>query len=543
MVDMVMTADSAGGGGGGHDGGGGGDTGGGGGDLYADLYVLVRDLDPSDGGGNGEPVLDANGQVIPIGLDTATGATFPIYYAEIAEGDFEIPPDQLVYVQEVELERANMARAPADMIAAALAEALSKIENGSSITTDLSGRIAVDGALIDSPRENLALYQFIMTAGGSNSWPEVLANAEANLPPQIVDLLESGWDPTGLLAGAFSKFTPVSMDAVLYEHSILGVNEVTGSGDTLQIDYFGFTDGIAETYDHDRVAQYGDAWVQWFQDMDGDPSDLEAVQRTVLDAVWGSDADGDGVNDVGSGAAWKDEYVKLSADGLSLETFAATAAGVNDWTQAVEDSRAVIYFTHESVGSSAVAAPASTDDSITGYSSGDYLVAWGGDDLVRGLQGNDILEGGDGNDTLVGGIGDDVLKGEAGSDVLRGGDGNDTLVGGAGRDVLQGDAGADIFRFFALADIGQAAGTRDVVRGFEQGLDLIDLSRIDPSAAADDQAFAFVAKFTGTGAAEVRAVAGSDTTLVQFDADGDKVVDATLVLNGVFALTASDFML
>lgn len=534
MVDLLAGSDSGSGGSGG---------GGGGGDLYSDLWVVVRDLDPSDGGGDGEPVLDANGQVIPIGLDPATGATFPIYFTEVAEGDFEIPPDQLMYVQEVALERANMARAPADMIARALAEALAKIDAGTSITTDLSGRIAIDGVLIDSPRENLALYQFIMTAGGSSSWPEVLANAAANLPPAIADLLASGWDPTGLLAGAFSKFEPVSMDAVLYEHSILGVNEVTGSGDTLQIDFFGFTDGTAETYDHDRVGTYGDVWVRWFQDMDGDPTDLEAVQRTVLDAVWGSDGDGDGVNDIGSGADWKDEYVRLSADGQSLETFAATSAGVNDWTQAVEDSRAVIYFTHESVGAGAVAAPASTDDTIIGYSSPDYLTAWGGDDLVRGLQGNDILEGGDGNDTLAGGVGDDMLKGEAGNDVLRGGDGNDTLVGGAGRDVLQGDAGADIFRFAAVADIGQAAGTRDVVRGFEQGLDLIDLSRIDPSSDAGDQAFAFVASFTGTGVAELRAVAGSSTTLVQLDANGDAAVDATLVLNGVFALVASDFML
>jgi Ca2+-binding RTX toxin-like protein len=544
MADTVMAADTGGGGGGhGGGGGGGGDTGGGGGDLYSDLYVLVRDLDPSDGGGNGEPVLDANGQVIPIGLDTATGATFPIYYTEIAEGDFEIPPDQLIYVQEVELERANMARTTPEVIASALAEALEKIAAGTVISTDLAGRILVDGVTIDSPRENLALYQFIMTVGGSNSWPDVLANADANLPPQIVDLLESGWDPTGLLAGAFSKFTPVSMDAVLYEHSILGVNEVTGSGDTLQIDFFSFTDGINETYNHDRVAQYGDVWVQWFQDMDGDPSDLEAVQRTVLDAVWGSDADGDGVNDIGSGAAWKDEYVKLSADGLSLETFAATSAGVNDWTQAVEDSRAVIYFTHESVGSSAISAPASTDDTITGYSSGDYLTAWGGNDLVRGLQGNDILEGGDGNDTLVGGTGDDTLKGEAGDDVLRGGDGNDVLVGGAGRDTLQGDAGADIFRFFSVAEIGKAGGTRDVVRDFEQGLDLIDLSKIDPSADAGDQAFAFVADFTDTGVAEVRAVVSGTNTLVQLDADGDARADAIMVLTGVYALTASDFML
>ncbi len=523
----------------GSDGGGGG----GGGDLYSDLWVVVRDLDPSDGGGNGEPVLDGNGQVIPIGLDTATGATFPIYFTEVAEGDFEIPPDQLAYVQEVSLERANMARAPAEMIAAALADALAKIENGTAITTDLSGRIAVDGVLIDSPRENLALYQLIMTAGGSDTWPEVLANADANLPPAIAALLASGWDPTGLLAGAFSKFEPVSMDAVLYEHSILGVNEVTGSGDTLQIDFFGFTDGITETYDHDRVAQYGDVWVRWFQDMDGDASDLEAVQRTVLDAVWGSDSDGDGVNDVGSGAYWKDEYVRLSADGLSLETFAATSAGVNDWTQAIEDARAVIYFTHESVAAEAVLAPASTDDTIIGYTSPDYLTGWGGDDLMRGLLGNDILEGGDGKDTLAGGKGDDVLKGEAGDDVLNGGDGDDVLVGGAGRDVLQGGAGADIFRFTSLADIGQAGGARDVIRDFAPGLDLIDIARIDPSAEAGDQGFEFVTTFTGANGAQVRAVVVNGFTQVQVDADGDKAVDATLVLSGVHVLTATDFML
>jgi hypothetical protein len=353
-ADIEVAAEDE-GGGGGHGGGGGGDIGG---DLFADLYVLLRDLDPSDGGGNGEPVLDGNGQSIPVGLDTASGDIFPIYYVEGAEGDFEIPADQLPYVQEVVLERANVARAPESVLEHALEEALGKLTEASAITVDPAGRLVADGATIDSPLENLALYKLIMTAGGANSWTDVLANAEANLPAQLVELLDTGWDPTGLLGGVFSKFVPVSLDAVLTEHSIVGVNEVTGSGDTLQIDYFSFTDGSAETYDYDRVARYGDMWVQWYQDMDGNPFNLEAVQRTVLDAVWGSDNDGDGVNDIGSGVDWVDEYITLSDDGLSFETVAATSAGVNDWAQAVEDARAVIFHFHESLGATEIPPPA-----------------------------------------------------------------------------------------------------------------------------------------------------------------------------------------
>ena len=356
----------AGGGGGG--GGGGGEGGGGGmgggkppgagtnkGDLFGDQYVVLRDLDPTDGGGDGEPLLDGNGQVIPVGFDGLE--TFPIYFAADAEGDYEIPPDMMVYVQEIELERANVARAPTKVMDKSLDAALTKIEGGTDIATDTAGRIVVDGVTIDSPLENLALYKFIMTSGGSDSWTEVQENAGTNLPAEISALLAEGWDPTGLLAGGFSKFVPITMDAVLAENTILGVNTVTGSGDTLAIDYFSFTDGSAETYDYDRAEHYGNVWIQWFQDLDGNPANLEAVQRSVYDAVWGSDGDGDGVNDVGSGVNWEDEYLVLSADGLSFEMEAATAAGINDWAQAVEDARAVIFTIHENLGATEIPPP------------------------------------------------------------------------------------------------------------------------------------------------------------------------------------------
>ncbi len=63
------------------------------------------------------------------------------------------------------------------------------------------------------------------------------------------------------------------------------------------------------------------------------------------------------------------------------------------------------------------------------------------------------------------------------------------------------------------------------------------------AADAGDQAFAFVADFTDTGVAEVRAVVSGTNTLVQLDADGDARADAIMVLTGVYALAASDFML
>ncbi len=419
MADSVILAAAEGGGGGG--GGGGGDTGG---DLYADLYVLTRDLDPANGGGNGEAVLDANGQTIPVGLDPVTQDIFPIYHVEGAEGDFEIPPDQLAFVQEVVLERANVARAPASVLEHALEEALGKLTAGTSITTDASGRIVVDGATIDSPLENLALYKQIMTAGGSNSWTEVQANAAANLPAQIVDLLASGWDPTGLLGGVFSKFAPVSLDAVLTEHSILGVNEVTGTGDTLQIDYFSFNQGNSEAYDYDRVARYGDLWMQWYQDMDGNPFTLEAVQRTVLDAVWGSDGDGDGVNDVGSGVNWIDEYIALSDDGLDYETVAATKSGVNDWAQAVDDARAVILHIHDSVGATEIPPPA---DKVV--ASGDFNGDGTADIALR--------------DMLTGAMVDWQMAGTAATqEIAIGNAGLDWTVSGAGD--FNGDGTQDI---------------------------------------------------------------------------------------------------
>ena len=127
------------------------------------------------------------------------------------------------------------------------------------------------------------------------------------------------------------------------------------------------------------------------------------------------------------------------------------------------------------------------DDFMVGQGGEDALVGGEGADRLAGRTGNDMLFGGIGDDLLIGGGGVDELMGDAGQDVLRGGAGNDIVRGGAGNDIVTGDFGddqviggfgddvlaggdgADLFIF------GAESGS-DVVRDFERGVDLLDLS-------------------------------------------------------------------
>ncbi len=83
------------------------------------------------------------------------------------------------------------------------------------------------------------------------------------------------------------------------------------------------------------------------------------------------------------------------------------------------------------------------------------------------------------DETLTGSAFDDTLSGLDGSDRLFGGDGDDLLIGGNGRDHFYGGIGIDVFEF--LED-----GTRDLIRDYETGVDLIDLSSISGASGMND---------------------------------------------------------
>jgi hypothetical protein len=332
-----------GGGGGSGNGGGGGKPPGAGskkGDLFGDQWVLLRDLDPSDGGGNGEPVLDDNGNQILVGVDGS-----PIFLTDDdGDGKFEVPEAALPLVQEVELERANVARAPTKVMDKSLATALAKIDAAAIVDIDAAGRIVCDGVTIDSPLENLALYKYLMTRGATatdaGGWSEdLVALWPDKLQALVGDPENPSWDPSALLGAAFAKEGKVTFDAMLYENTTLGVNKVLKTAAGSVVDYFEFSDSGSEAYEYDRQARYGDVQIGYYQNIDAD-ADLEYLTGNVFDVVFGSSQWSDA----------EDKYFELNAAGDAFTSTDATSSGVNDFAQAADDARAVILFLHNYSG-------------------------------------------------------------------------------------------------------------------------------------------------------------------------------------------------
>ena len=196
------------------------------------------------------------------------------------------------------------------------------------------------------------------------------------------------------------------------------------------------------------------------------------------------------------------------------------------------------------LGTAADGAGNALDNLLTGNFRDNTLNGLGGNDTLNGGVGNDNLRGDIGDDSLNGGGGDDNLRGGTGADTLDGGNGEDVLTGGAGRDQMRGGADADTFAFRALVDSGVGSTARDIISGFETGLDLIDLTRIDANAGLNgNQAFTFI----GTGAftnvaGQLRAVHGANSVL-RADVNGDGVVDFELQLTAITAVNFNDILL
>ena len=158
-------------------------------------------------------------------------------------------------------------------------------------------------------------------------------------------------------------------------------------------------------------------------------------------------------------------------------------------------------------------------------------------DTLIGDAVSNILEGGNGADTLNGEGGSDFLFGELGDDTLIGGDGDDILNGGLDRDILWGGDGVDIFEFLDVAESG-IGSSRDVIKDFEQGIDLIDLATMGATSFS-------AGGFTNTaGEVTYKLIGGGTKTVIEYDHDGDGAADFQILMtNGGFTMTADDFVL
>ena len=166
------------------------------------------------------------------------------------------------------------------------------------------------------------------------------------------------------------------------------------------------------------------------------------------------------------------------------------------------------------------------------------------------------ITGSSANNSLTSGVGDDRLSGLAGDDMLIGGLGQDYLIGGEGADTF-------VFSGFAVEDsdldgvlevgAGSSAATvnaADRIMDFnaQQG-DRIDLSRVDAIGLSDgssplDQALTWrgTSRFTGA-AGEARYQVKNGATYIYLEVNGEAGADMVIRLDGVHALSASDFIL
>ena len=264
------------------------------GDLFGDMVVLFRDE-------NGVPLLNDDGTLRVVAfvyddagnfvpLTDAAGNLVAIPYNEAGDLVTQMTVEGVtysVYPAEVDLGRLSVGRSPSKVLDHALDEALSKLTATSAVVElDATGRLTVDGVAIDSPLENLALYEVYMTTG---TIPGVA--------------LPANFNPAALLAAASDKTGTISVDTVVYMNSILGVNTETT--------YYDFS-----TYNYDRES----TWVNIKADVlvlqDDGSYKIESV--SVYDAVFNS-------------TTWTD----------------TTAGGADDFAQAADDYLRVIEFIHD----------------------------------------------------------------------------------------------------------------------------------------------------------------------------------------------------
>jgi hypothetical protein len=231
------------------------------GDLFGDLWVILRDE-------NGVPIL-ADGFVQPVDAD---GTLIPL--------DEEGMPIDATLVQEVELGRLNVGRAPTSVLDRRADEVITLLNTATAISLDASGRLVltVDGVekTIDSPLENLAIYVALLTDG---TIPGV-----DDLPGDEYDFMVDGQYTTedlelsvGLLAAATDKTGAFTPDEIAYIDAFLGINTTTDGNVTYSvIDYADFT--------YDREATYGEVTASIL--VEQDDGSFVATDINVFDFIF-----------------------------------------------------------------------------------------------------------------------------------------------------------------------------------------------------------------------------------------------------------------
>lgn len=332
--------------------------GGGGGDAgtdppdYGDLVILYRDT-------NGVPMLDGNQCQQPIAYPSDTclldcTGIDPCIVPVEAE-TCAVVAEYASCTQEVDFGRMNSARAPDTVFQSQLADVVVNLATADCITLDPAGRMVTsrvtDGVVstsaIDSPLQNMAIYKQLMLVGYLGD-----ATSPVALPAGVLDTAARG------LGVGSDKGGEVNVDMVAYLNSIMGLSdpatatilpkicidvkaEVMGTVQLVEKCFLNYSG-----YGYDRTANFGalpapayipaevtDGWwfeeEGWFeylaeinpQNLPPSPPYFQILQGPILNAVF--------------------------PDGEGGSTPGFTEGNIGGFTQAADDTRAVINYMHD----------------------------------------------------------------------------------------------------------------------------------------------------------------------------------------------------
>ena len=340
------------------------DGGGGGAPDLGDLIVLYRDEyglpiptdaeqvpDPE----TGEPVdaglcqqpLAAPGTLLPADPDIhfdGCSLTDEFCILPVDPLSCAVVPAYAASTQEVDFGRTSVIRAPDAVLEQSLGEVVTKVSTAQCTTLDPAGRLVntseIDGdvisATIDSPLENLAIYWQLMLQGylGTPANPLVLPG------DNVLTTAARG------LGAAIDKTGKVTVDQIVYTNQILGLmdvpthlgkvcvdvrEEVQGNMEEVEkcvLDYSGYDYERAVNFSTSMESLPAPAYIPANDPKFGhfeylgvvdpltDPVLFKIVQGPILDNVFEADPD--------------------------LE-----ASNIGGFTQAADDAREVIEFTHD----------------------------------------------------------------------------------------------------------------------------------------------------------------------------------------------------
>ena len=208
---------------------------------YGDIWIVLRD-------DTGLPILDANGNLQPCGDVECTTENL---IALTVDG--ELPPGATPI--EVEFGRLNIARSPDSVLEHSLVEALSKLDGLTwdvDVKVDEAGRLTIGDATIDSPLENLAIYEALLTTEA--------VNGEVTL--SVTTTVEGEGDVT------YTFTVPESVRLDLAASAIAAASDKTGDlsvEEVINISAFLEAEGdladLVGSYTYDRTDAYGDVSV------------------------------------------------------------------------------------------------------------------------------------------------------------------------------------------------------------------------------------------------------------------------------------------